>query len=601
MNKAKTLPAIILSAILPALNSCTTNYGDDIFNDYPGTGGMMGPGMGGMGGSVSDDGSAPDIDNTIYPWDGTKASDAGNDTPGSDNDIYHEAVTFNKKVTVTYSDRDASVVTSDNEISYRTDGAYVTIDFATAGLSGVEIELKGSTSDGGLKVYGGKKYKLTLNGVSITSQRGPAINNQCKKILFVHVADGTNNYLTDVATYTDDPYYLDPTQSEDRKGCLFSEGSIVMSGTGVLSVAGKYKHAVVTDKLFTMRPGANLVITEAAKNGLHVKGDSDSGRGVSILGGYIYANISASAGKAIKTDLNFEISGGVLDLNTSGNAIYDEDDKDTSSAAGIKTDGSIIIKGGTISAKSTGSGGKGLNSDSEIIISGGQTSVATCGDKYTYSRLSSSPKGVKADGNITISGGELKIATTGRNDGAEGLESKAEMNISGGNVQVYAYDDAINAATAINISGGVVSAYSRNNDGIDSNGTLTISGGTVLGSSTSSPECGIDTDSSNGFKINGGNVFAVGGSLQSLPSTASAQYCVSATGVTATKGATITVTDASSNRITSFEMPRSISGASIFISSSGFKANTQYTVSANNQSLFTFTTSSKIVSVGSGR
>ena len=125
--------------------------------------------------------------------------------------------------------------------------------------------------------------------------------------------------------------------------------------------------------------------------------------------------------------------------------------------------------------------------------------MTTTGGKYTYSsNLTSSPKGVKADGNITISGGKLNISVTGASDGSEGLES-----ISGGEIYSYAYDDAINAASAINITGGKVYAYASNNDGIDSNGSLVISGGLVIGVGTSAPESGIDCDDSNSFKING--------------------------------------------------------------------------------------------------
>lgn len=103
--------------------------------------------------------------------------------------------------------------------------------------------------------------------------------------------------------------------------------------------------------------------------------------------------------------------------------------------------------------------------------------MTTTGGKYYYSQsLTSSPKGVKADGNITVSGGKLNISVTGVSDGSEGLESKTTLTVTGGEVYSYAYDDAINASSAINISGGKVFAYASNNDGIDSNGSLTISG-----------------------------------------------------------------------------------------------------------------------------
>ncbi|MDE6394561.1 MAG: carbohydrate-binding domain-containing protein, partial [Duncaniella sp.] len=373
--------------------------------------GMGGPGMGGMG---SDDSSAPGFDHVITPWDGTKADDGANDKIDSSNsDIYHEANTFTEKVNVVYSGSSATVTVSDgSKVLYRTDGAYVTIDMLTNSVKNVEITASGVSGDGQLKIYGDKKFKLTLNGLDLTSSRGPAINDQCKKRVFVHLADGTTNTLTDCAKYSTEPYYLTATgeTDEDRKGCFFSEGNMIFSGTGVLQVAGRYKHGIVTDGYMWMRPGVTLVVTEAAKNAVHVKGDATDNIGLHMEGGLLYTNVSSTAGKGIKTDLHAEILGGRLLLNQSGDATYDEGDQDTSSAAGIKTDGNVIISGGTHVIKSTGTGGKGINADGTLLISGGETTITTTGGCYYKSAgLTSSPKGVKADGNIDITGGTLNI------------------------------------------------------------------------------------------------------------------------------------------------------------------------------------------------
>ena len=56
---------------------------------------------------------------------------------------------------------------------------------ANSSASGVAYELTGSTTSGSFKIYSDKKFKVTLNGVSIT---------------FIILADGTENKLTDAAT-----------------------------------------------------------------------------------------------------------------------------------------------------------------------------------------------------------------------------------------------------------------------------------------------------------------------------------------------------------------------------------------------------------------
>lgn len=579
MNSSGIIKQCMLILMVMSFVACTPSTDDFFQENMPGEmpGGMMGG-----NGTSSDDGTAPDFDSVISAWNGEKADDAHLDVVGTDADFYHEANSFTSTVTVTYNGALASVETSNSKILYDATGAYVTVDMQTNSVSNVEIIVKGKSDDGGLKIYGEKKFKLTLNGVELTSQKGPAINSQCKKRIFVHLQEGTTNQLTDVATYTDDTYYLDASANEDRKGCFFSEGNLVFSGTGTLVVAGKYKHGIVTDGYFWMRPGVTIAVTEATKNGIHVKGDSDDNIGVYVKGGLIYANISSDAGKGIKTDMNAEIAGGKLMLGTSGNAIYESDENDTSSSAGIKTDGSIIISGGVHTLKSTGTGGKGLNADGSIVISGGETTITTTGGKYTYSSsLTSSPKGAKADGDVTISGGKLNISVTGKSDGSEGLESKATMTISGGEVYVYAYDDGINAAKAFNMTGGKVYAYAQNNDGIDSNGTMTLSGGLVIASGAGSIEGGIDVDNSNNFKINGGIVISCGGSLQSNPSSGSAQRCVAYNGISISKGKKAAVLDSSSNPILTFEFPRSMSNASFFFSCPAIEANGSYTISSD--------------------
>lgn len=530
-------------------------------------------------GTSSDDGTAPEFESTIAVWNGEKAEDAHLDVVGTDADFYHEANTFTSTITITYNGSSASVESSNNQILHHVSGAYVTVDMQTHSVSSVEIVVKGKSEDGGLKIYGEKKFKLTLNGVELTSQKGPAINSQCKKRIYVHLQEGTTNRLTDVSSYSDDTYYLDSSADEDRKGCFFSEGNLIFSGTGTLVVAGKYKHGIVTDGYFWMRPGVTIAVTEATKNGIHVKGDSDDKIGVCIKGGLIYANLSSEAGKGLKCDLDVEIAGGKLCLNTSGNAIYESDENDTSSAAGIKADGSIVVSGGTHTLKNTGTGGKGLNADTDIVVSGGETTITTTGGKYTYSSsLTSSPKGAKADGNVTISGGKLNISVTGKSDGSEGMESKAAMNISAGEVYVYAYDDAINAATAFNVTGGRVYAYACNNDGIDSNGSLLVSGGVVISSGASAPEGGIDVDNSNNFKVNGGIVLSAGGSLQSNPSSNSSQRCVVYNGISVSKGKKVAVLDSSSETILTFEFPRTMNNASYLFSCPDMEANASYTI-----------------------
>lgn len=564
MDNIRKYSIYLLSSLLLAGTSCTDDY-----NWVP------------EEAVRSNDGDAPEWASDIPSWDGETAKDASLDAVGTSSALYHENNSFTNVVTVTYADNAATVETSNTGIISRTTGAYVTIDLMSNGIGNTEVIIKGRSNDGGLKLYGSNKIKLTMQGVELTSQQGPAINNQCKKNLFVHLQDGTTNRLTDIATYGDDNYYLANPTDEDRKGCLFSEGSLVFSGTGTLVVAGKYRHAIATDSYVYTRPGVTIAVTESAKNAIHAKGDVDDNMGVYVQGGLIYADISSPAGKGIKTDLHVDICGGELLINTEGNGEFDTETGDTSSPAAIKADGNITISGGEHLLRSSGSGGKGINATGNIVISGGKTTAITTGVQYIYSEeLTASPKGVKADGNITVSGGSLNISATGKCDGSEGFESKNRMTISGGDVYVYSYDDAVNATTDFSINGGRVYAYSCNNDGIDVNGKITVSGGLLIGVGAGDTESGIDVDNGDQLTITGGTVIGFGGTLKYNPAATSTQRWLAHSGFNATKGDNVAVLTASGSPVLVFTIPRTINASSLLFSSPSFTSGATYTLSS---------------------
>lgn len=515
----------------------------------------------------------------IEKWSGLWADDSSSDIVGDNNDFFHELNSFGNVVKVVFNNDKATVQSSNNSVVSHITGAYVTLDLRA--VSNVEIIAVGVTNDGGLKVYSDNKYKLTLSGVDITSQRGPAINSQSKKRVYIHLTDGTTNRLTDCATYSEDSYTIHGAGDEDRKGSLFAEGNIILSGYGALVVSGKYKHSIVTDGCYYQRPGVTVAITESAKNGIHVKGDSDDNTGIVIKGGAITASVGSTAGKGIKCDMDIVVDGGKFDIRTSGNATYDSEEKDTSSASCIKSDTDIHINGGSLSLSSSGTGGKGISCDGNLEVMDGDINITTTGGQYRYSNsLTSSPKGIRADGNITINGGDINISVTGASEGSEGLESKMTLTFNGGETIINAYDDAINAAKAIVLNDGKVYARATNNDGIDSNGTMTINGGLMIGIGSREPEGGIDVDNSTSLVINGGTVIGIGGTMMGKPSTSSKQYSVVYGGATATQGSNIAVLDASNNTLLAFELPQAMSNSTLCFSTPKISNGVTYTISS---------------------
>ena len=559
---------IILAMLLFA---CTDNNSE--FPDPP-----MDPGLGNNdSGENNVDNYAPKIPIAENGYDGKVATDKDADIVIPSDNTYWENVEFQTTITVSFSKSSAEVKASNPDVKSYISGADVALDLT--GLNGVEVIADGATEDGQLKVYTDSPVKLTLNEVHITSSKSAAINVQSKSILYLHIADGTQNYICDTASQSDEFYYPEGVTASDEKrnGALYCKGSVVVSGGGLLVLDGKKKHGLSIKSSFTIRPGVTLAINDVADN--CVKAEC-----ITILGGYLWTKTSADAGKCLSSDADITIKGGLLKLYTSGGSIYEEDENDTSSPAGMKADGNMTISGGNILCVSSGDGGKGLNVDGNLTIDAGTINIATSGGKYIYNEaldLDSSPKGVKAEGEIVINGGLLNIQVTGKSDGSEGLESKSKITINNGEVFVYAYDDAINVGgdnpIGIEINGGKIFAFADNNDGIDSNGKLWVNGGLVIASGSAKPEEGLDCDNSQNFIVTGGTLIGTGGAAIST-SSSSTQRSVIYNGLSATTGELFVIADADGSPILRYELPRTMSSMSLFFSSPDIISAATYTV-----------------------
>lgn len=305
--------------------------------------------------------------------------------PSDDND-YHENSTFDRIVTIAFKGGSATVETSASGITSAIDGAHVTI---TTTKARVHYIVSGTTTNGGLKIYSEKKFKLTLNGTSITNPTGAAINNQCGKSMYVVLADGTTNSLTDGTAYQ-------TPAGEDEKGTLFSEGQIIFSGSGILNVTGNYRNGIVSDDYIVFRPGNVINIACNAKN--CVKAND----GVSIRGGVLNLDATGPGGKGVNSEASVDVSGGRLTAIASGAVLVEGDD--TTGTAALKCDSAFVMTAGEVNLKATSEGGKGLNANGNVVIGGGSLNIEALGGNGL-----SSAKGLKCDGSADFEGGEAYI------------------------------------------------------------------------------------------------------------------------------------------------------------------------------------------------
>lgn len=100
----------------------------------------------------------------------------------------------------------------------------------------------------------------------------------------------------------------------------------------------------------------------------------------------------------------------------------------------------------------------------------------------------------------------------------EGLAG-ANLLVASGAITIYSEDDCLNAANSdltgydftMDITGGTIWAYAASDDGLDSNGSLTISGSTLtVWTANTADNQALDADGT--ITVSGGTVFAAGGS-----------------------------------------------------------------------------------------
>lgn len=520
-------------------------------------------------------------------------------TSSNDYTLNGEVVNNVEKVEDAFKSSDTKTVDeSSANATIVLDSNTATISDTTRGVSGSELQI---TSKGTYLVTGSSSGVCIV--INDTAKSGNiylildsvTMENSSNACIFVKSADKViiyligNNSLT--TTFTDSVSYY----GNSVDGTIFSKDDLTING----------------------EPNATLLI-ESKIHGIVSKDD------LKLTGGNITIS---SLEKGIDANDSVRIGGSTIDISSGHDGISLENDEGDSyfymetgslniiagyDGIDVNGDSSLVkLYGGTISitAPTKGSGAsksssisqKGIKCSGDIQVGDVELTIYSADDAIHSNasvsitdgvlELSSSDDGIHADSTLSISGGKVNIKKS-----YEGLESYAII-ISGGDISVVASDDGVNAAgdtgdsdTRVNpwsmssstgtlkISGGNI-YINASGDGLDSNGSLYISGGYIIVEGpTNGGNGALDKGDGSGCvaEITGGVVLALGTTDMAVNFDSGSQ-CSALVSISGSSGTVITVNDGSG-----FTFTTSKSFACAVYSSPSMKKGSSYELTAGS-------------------
>ena len=339
--------------------------------------------------------------------------------------------------TITLKDTGASISSSSSGVSIEP-GVVTITEAGTYTITGAY--------QGQLVVDAGDDAQVTLifDDVSIDNAAGPAVLLSSADGVEVQLAAGSQNSISDAATYAEDA---------DEDAALFSHVDLNITGDGSLEVTGNGSDGIASkdDLVIT---GGSLTVT-AADDGLRGKD------ALVITGGDVDVT---SIGDGLKTTNEDEADRGYF-LISDGNVTIEAGDD------GIDVISDALFSGGTVTVTGSVEGVEAQN----ILVGGGILDV-TSSDDGLNATVGSTTTEETADAATAAPG-------AGQMGGASMGDDGSNLVLYGGSVTIDAQGDGIDSNGNLTISGGEITVFgtsSGGNGAFDVNGTFTLSGGDVL-------------------------------------------------------------------------------------------------------------------------
>lgn len=371
---------------------------------------------------------------------------------------------------------------------------YTITEGGTYHFSGVLNEEK-------ISVEANQDVTLILSGVEITNSNDEAIKIENTGTTVIRTADGTNNTIT-----------------SGGDSAINAKSSIIIEGDGTLNINGTKMHGIESDADITVNSG-NINI-DSYEHGM--KSESK----ISILGGTI--DIHSQTGKGIKAEKEF--------LGENGNVTIVTDENE-----GLESKGALTINGGkynitagedginagtsdsTTSTTTAEEAAQNMPENENAIPQGGESTGAVPPEGAQPDRFRPE-EGFPMDGegeqkdigemphnkpvrgerpvmdaelleeprfdippDVTYSGTGLPMGGRGDRGGFGRVNEDSVLTINGGYIKINCLGDGIDSNGSLTINGGTIIIDGPENSGngpLDSDGEMLINGATVLTASS---------------------------------------------------------------------------------------------------------------------
>lgn len=550
-------------------------------------------------------------------------------------------------VEVDFSQADADMFTDrDYQTDYEENGSvFIQLNGSSASASSDSVQISGTTLtiteeatyilsgtlDDGMIIVNAPdtaKLQLVLDGVNIHCETSAPLYILEADKVFVTLADGTENTLSNGGTFT-------AIDENNIDAVIFSKQDLTLNGSGSLTINSPAGHGIVskddlvlTGGTFTVNAashgldandsvritGETSITVDSGKDGIHAENNDDTSLG------FIYISSGTmkieSEGDGISAGAYMQIEGGTIEVLAGGGS--ENGTKESSDSWGGFQGGGRPGQSpaaSTTASDDSSTSMKGLKSAAEMLISDGSFTINSADDSVHSNasitvnggifEIASGDDAVHADETLTITAGTIHIT-----ESYEGLEA-VHIKVQGGDISLVASDDGLNAAGgtdssgttggrdgmfgggpgggggmssssngSITISGGTLH-INASGDGIDVNGSLTISGGyTVVVGPTQGDTATLDYDTT--AMITGGTFIGTGASGMAQTFSDSEQGVVAVSVGNQSAGTTVTLTDQNGNTLLS--VTPELSFAVVILSSPDIVSGKTYTITVGSVS-----------------